>query len=1012
MKHTYTTIPVQIILLILLAFMFTSSTATWQVTGTLVTQSDAPIADHQVFLYNSGDEQLASDRTDDQGRFTLTYQAEPTSADPGMGPDGPSEFKLGASYPNPFNPRTSVPFYAPENTNAVIAVYNILGQQVLRTQADVGAGSHEIVVNLGGSLSQGQYLLRVQGNGFSLTQSMTFVSAGIGGGNPEIRVRQGSRVSTRISGSMHQTTDTEMQYRIVVEETDLYHGKEVTIAPFENRDMGSLVLAPKEDNGNGSRDTDTEIVDVITSATGRIWMDRNLGASRAATSSTDTEAYGDLYQWGRGADGHQKRNSLTTTTLSSTDQPGHGSFITPPFHSPQDWRSPPNNGLWQGIDGINNPCPVGYRLPTEAEWDAERGSWGSNNTTGAFASPLKLLLAGGRSYELGSFFGVGREGIYWSGSVSDASARRLNFNSSNAGMFNLNRANGVSVRCIKDFIPESYALSLEVSPDDGGTVSGAGEYVEGAQVSITATANAGYSFVSWSGDTGHVANENAPSTTVTMPAGDITLTATFDEVWPRDTDTEIVDVITSATGRIWMDRNLGASRAATSSTDTQAYGDLYQWGRGADGHQKRNSSTTSTLSGSDQPGHGSFILASDDPLDWRSPQNDNLWQGVDGINNPCPVGYRLPTEAEWNAERGSWGSNNTAGAFASPLKLPLAGYRAERSGSLFGVSVVGYYWSSSVSGTRARYLDFRSSNAGMSSGNRAVGGSVRCIKDFIPENYALSLKVSPVVGGTVSGAGEYVEGAQVSVNATANAGYSFVSWSGDTGHVANENAPSTTVTMPAGDITLTATFDEILRDTDTEIVDVINSATGRIWMDRNLGASRAATSSFDTQAYGDLYQWGRGIDGHQKRNSRTTTTLSSTDQPGHGSFITPPFDSPQDWRSPQNDNLWQGVEGINNPCPVGYRLPTEAEWDAERRSWRNQNYVGAFASPLKLPLAGGRGYSSGFVYNVGFQGNYWSSSVSDTEAQFLLFSENNTFILILPRGYGFSVRCLYSRAAP
>jgi serine/threonine protein kinase len=75
------------------------------------------------------------------------------------------------------------------------------------------------------------------------------------------------------------------------------------------------------------RDAQTAVVNVTNPATGRVWMDRNLGASRAATSSTDAQAYGDLYQWGRAADGHQKRTSATTTTLSSGDQPGHGSFI-------------------------------------------------------------------------------------------------------------------------------------------------------------------------------------------------------------------------------------------------------------------------------------------------------------------------------------------------------------------------------------------------------------------------------------------------------------------------------------------------------------------------------------------------------------------------------------------------------------------------------------------------------------------------------------------------------------
>ncbi len=199
--------------------------------------------------------------------------------------------------------------------------------------------------------------------------------------------------------------------------------------------------------------------------------------------------------------------------------------------------------------------------------------------------------------------------------------------------------------------------------------------------------------------------------------------------WPRDTQTQVVEVTNPATGKTWMDRNLGASRAATSSTDAQAYGDLYQWGRAADGHQVRTSGTTSTLSSSNNPGHGNFILAPNSPYDWRSPQNTNLWQGVNGTNNPCPAGYRLPTAAELEAERVSWGSNNAAGAFGSPLKLPVAGGRYYSSGSLGYVGSGGYYWSSSVTRENARRLLFRSGSAVINRYNRAHGLSVRCIKD-------------------------------------------------------------------------------------------------------------------------------------------------------------------------------------------------------------------------------------------------------------------------------------------
>ena len=73
-----------------------------------------------------------------------------------------------------------------------------------------------------------------------------------------------------------------------------------------------------------------------------------------------------------------------------------------------------------------------------------------------------------------------------------------------------------------------YSLTLTVSPADAGTVSGAGDYEEGAQVPITATASAGYQFVSW--NMGEEVISEASSFTYTMPAEDVTLTAHFEAI--------------------------------------------------------------------------------------------------------------------------------------------------------------------------------------------------------------------------------------------------------------------------------------------------------------------------------------------------------------------------------------------------------------------------------------------------------------------------------------------------
>ena len=194
--------------------------------------------------------------------------------------------------------------------------------------------------------------------------------------------------------------------------------------------------------------------------------------------------------------------------------------------------------------------------------------------------------------------------------------------------------------------------------------------------------------------------------------------------------------------------------------------------------------------------------------------------------------------------------------------------------------------------------------------------------------------------------------------------------------------------------------------TPTEIVDVVSVASGRIWMDRNLGASRVAVSSGDALSFGDLYQWGRLSDGHQCRNSGTTTGRSSSDIPGNSLFVKGSNGTTNDWRNPQNNNLWQGVNGINNPCPSGYRVPTRTELLVEVNSWGG-SVLGAFNSSLKLPAAGSRYYLDN-SFNAG-ECAYWTSGITNAGvwySQSYIALGNTHFIDYKERQYGFSVRCI------
>lgn len=200
----------------------------------------------------------------------------------------------------------------------------------------------------------------------------------------------------------------------------------------------------------------------VTTATGRIWLDRNLGASRVATSSTDVEAYGDYYQWGRPADGHQTKyltnnnSSGFTNTKSSSSVPSTDLWIVPTDDS-NDWLITPDNSLWTGANPATNPCPAGFRIPTEAEWSAENiANVGATFQTNGLKLTLPGMLtnfgSGGASYTAKGNYGQYLTQTAYTTTPVKGGARYFGVNGSNQAWFDQNyyKSHGMSVRCIKN----------------------------------------------------------------------------------------------------------------------------------------------------------------------------------------------------------------------------------------------------------------------------------------------------------------------------------------------------------------------------------------------------------------------------------------------------------------------------------------------------------------------------------------------------------------------------------
>lgn len=86
----------------------------------------------------------------------------------------PTNFKLCANYPNPFNPSTMIVFYLPKNEFMTLKVYDITGREIEAIiNGEVPAGEHKLQWSAEG-LASGIYFCRMEAKGFSESIKMIY----------------------------------------------------------------------------------------------------------------------------------------------------------------------------------------------------------------------------------------------------------------------------------------------------------------------------------------------------------------------------------------------------------------------------------------------------------------------------------------------------------------------------------------------------------------------------------------------------------------------------------------------------------------------------------------------------------------------------------------------------------------------------------------------------------------------------------------------------------------------
>jgi len=101
--------------------------------------------------------------------------AGPTVGIQNISTDVPSSYKLAQNYPNPFNPVTNIAFDMPQNSFAVLKVYDMLGREVaVLVNEKLNAGTYRVNFDAS-NLSSGTYLYSLTTSNFAQTKKLTVI---------------------------------------------------------------------------------------------------------------------------------------------------------------------------------------------------------------------------------------------------------------------------------------------------------------------------------------------------------------------------------------------------------------------------------------------------------------------------------------------------------------------------------------------------------------------------------------------------------------------------------------------------------------------------------------------------------------------------------------------------------------------------------------------------------------------------------------------------------------------
>jgi len=358
-------------------------------------------------------------------------------------------------YPNYVKGASTLSFFAKQTGNTQINAYSLDGIKVVSISQNIQAGSNSFQL----SLPRGSFAIQVIGNEYTYSAKMINQSVSmseprityIGTEKPLSAAPQKSKSSSLGTTTMTYNTGDRLLYKGISGN----YSTIVTDVPTASKTINFDFVTCTDNDGNNYK-----VVKIGT----QTWMAENLKTTKyndgtSIPNVTDYTAWQNLltpaYCW---------QNNDTTTYKNTYGALYNWYTVNTAKLAPAGWHVP-TDAEWTILE--NYLMANGYNyddtttgnnyaksLAATTNWTTDTGTGvigndlSKNNSTGIFALP------GGYRLNVGTFYGLGRCGSWWSASESTSTSkayyRAMSYYGSDVYRNYQFKTSGFSVRCVRD----------------------------------------------------------------------------------------------------------------------------------------------------------------------------------------------------------------------------------------------------------------------------------------------------------------------------------------------------------------------------------------------------------------------------------------------------------------------------------------------------------------------------------------------------------------------------------